>query len=91
MMMLRLVGVPNAGQFIKVPPCEPSRCVIQLYRFICGAYKDLAHRYETTVGQITMLRPTYNYSEDTVTGNNVPAIYPPTNCAALVTNVTVFT
>ncbi|PWY88839.1 hypothetical protein BO94DRAFT_422061, partial [Aspergillus sclerotioniger CBS 115572] len=52
----------NVGQFIKVPQCDPSQCIIQPYRFTWGVYKDLADKYDTTVGQIMMLSPTYNYS-----------------------------
>ncbi|KAL3433766.1 hypothetical protein BDV09DRAFT_186375 [Aspergillus tetrazonus] len=52
----------SPGKFIKVPLCEPSQCAIQPYKFTWGVYKDLAEEFGTTVGQIMMLSPTYNYS-----------------------------
>ncbi|KAJ0116221.1 hypothetical protein J7T55_005167 [Diaporthe amygdali] len=77
------------GQFVKIPLCEPSQCIIQPYTFTYGVYKDLAEEYGSTVGQIMMLSPTYNYSEYTLNGNNAPTINLPINCTALSSNVTV--
>ena len=51
-----------AGQFMKIPLCEPSQCIIQPYSISWGVYKDMAEKYGSTVGQIMMLSPTYNYS-----------------------------
>lgn len=81
--------VLDAGQFVKIPLCDPSQCVIQPYSFTYGVYKDLAEEYNTTVGQIMMLSPTYNYSEYTVNGNSPPTIGLPINCTALSPNITV--
>ncbi|ETS74196.1 hypothetical protein PFICI_14062 [Pestalotiopsis fici W106-1] len=77
------------GQFVKVPLCEPSQCILQPYQFTYGVYKDLAEKYGSTVGQIMMLSPTYNYSEYTLNGNVAPTIDLPINCTALSKNVTV--
>lgn len=81
--------VLDAQQFVKVPLCEPSQCIIQPFLFTSGVYKDLAEKYGTTVGQIMMLSPTYNYSQYTVEGNNPPSIDLPMNCTALSANITV--
>lgn len=77
------------GQFVKVPLCSPSQCILQPYTFTYGTYKDLAKQYGSTVGQIMMLSPTYNYSEYSVNGNSPPTIDLPINCTALSNNVTV--
>ncbi|OJJ47685.1 hypothetical protein ASPZODRAFT_114656 [Penicilliopsis zonata CBS 506.65] len=81
------------GTFIKVPTCSPSRCVIEPFDFTEGVYLDLARKYGTTVGQIMMLSPTYNYSvslyEDT--GASTPTINMAYNCTALSSNVTALT
>lgn len=82
-------AVLAAQQFVKIPLCAPSQCVIQPYRFTYGTYRDLAEQYGTTVGQIMMLSPTYNYSEYVVTGNIPPSIDLPINCTALSSNITV--
>lgn len=50
------------GQFVKIPICYLSKCVVQLYSFKYGVYKDLAEKFGTTVGRIMILSPTYNYS-----------------------------
>jgi hypothetical protein len=77
------------GQFVKVPLCEPSQCILQPYTFSSGVYKDLAGKYGTTVGQIMMLSPTYNYSTSVVNGESGPTIDLPINCTALSSNITV--
>lgn len=80
----------SVGQFLKVPQCSPSQCVIQPYSFKWGVYKDLAERYGTTVGQIMMLSPTYNYSSLAFSaGGTFPPISLPINCTALSKNTTV--
>ncbi|GKZ36125.1 hypothetical protein AbraIFM66950_007032 [Aspergillus brasiliensis] len=80
----------RVGQFIKVPECSPSQCIIQPYSFEWGVYKDLADKYGTTVGQIMMLSPTYNYSSLAFsTGGTAPPIDLPINCTALSNNITV--
>lgn len=81
-------GSPNqtlpVGQFLKVPECSPSQCIIQSYSFKWGVYKDLAEKYGTTVGQIMMLSPTYNYSSLAFSkGGTFPPIDLPINCTAL--------
>ncbi|GKZ81179.1 hypothetical protein AnigIFM56816_005691 [Aspergillus niger] len=78
------------GQFIKVPECSPSQCIIQPYSFEWGVYKDLADKYGTTVGQIMMLSPTYNYSSLAFSsGGTAPPIDLPMNCTTLSNNITV--
>jgi hypothetical protein len=81
--------VLEPGQFIKVPLCSPSQCVIQPYSFSYGVYKDLAERFGTTVGQIMMLSPTYNYSSIAPLGGTPPPINVAINCTLLSSNVTV--
>ncbi|KAF4303096.1 hypothetical protein GTA08_BOTSDO09341 [Botryosphaeria dothidea] len=83
-------SVLAAGQFVKVPQCDPSRCVTQPFSFTHGVYKDLAEKYGTTVGQIMMLSPTYNYSQSLATpGQSPPSIVLPINCTLLAANYTV--
>jgi hypothetical protein len=77
------------GQYVKVPLCSPSQCVIQPYTFTYGVYKDLAEEYGTTVGQIMMLSPTYNYSSSAYSGATSPSIDLAINCTALSSNITV--
>ncbi|RAO70046.1 uncharacterized protein BHQ10_006058 [Talaromyces amestolkiae] len=77
------------GQYVKIPLCSPSQCVIQPYTFTYGVYKDLAEEYGTTVGQIMMLSPTYNYSSSAYTGAGGPSIDLAINCTALSSNITV--
>lgn len=79
----------EVGQFLKIPQCDPSQCVIQPYSFTYGVYKDLAEKYGTTVGQIMMLSPTYNYSSIAMMGGTPPPIGLPINCTALSGNITV--
>ncbi|RDW72416.1 uncharacterized protein DSM5745_07588 [Aspergillus mulundensis] len=80
------------GQFIKVPLCEPSHCVIQPYRFTWGVYKDLAEEFGTTVGQLMMLSPTYNYSSKAfLPGGEFPSMTILVNCTEGVGNETVLT
>ena len=81
----------STGQFVKVPECSPIQCVMQPYSFKSGVYKDLAEKYGTTVGQIMMLSPTYNYSSDGLSPGACPSITLPINCTALSSNTTVLT
>lgn len=83
--------VIDAGQWIKVPLCDPSSCTIQPASFSSGVYKDLAEEYDTTVGQIMMLSPTYNYSHAYALGEAGPTIDIPMNCTALSANITALT
>lgn len=77
------------GKFVKVPLCAPSRCVLKPYQFSAGVYKDLAEEFGTTVGQIMMLSPTYNYSSQAfLPGGTFPPINVLTNCTQS-SNVTV--
>ncbi|KAJ5621522.1 hypothetical protein N7528_006305 [Penicillium herquei] len=78
-----------AGQFIKIPMCHTSTCDIQPYTFSQGVYKDLADRYGSTVGQIQMLSPTYNYSYIANEGGTYPPIGLAKNCRLLSSNYTV--
>ncbi|KAL4938483.1 hypothetical protein BDV06DRAFT_225964 [Aspergillus oleicola] len=72
----------EAGKFVKVPLCEPSHCTITPYEFSWGVYQDLAERFGTTVGQIMMLSPTYNYSSQAFApGGKFPPISILTNCS----------
>lgn len=79
----------EVGQFLKVPQCSPSQCVIQPYSFTFGVYKDLAEEYGTTMGQIMMMSPRYSYSSIAMMGGTPPPIGLPINCTALSNNVTV--
>ncbi|PQE18311.1 Intracellular hyphae 1 protein [Rutstroemia sp. NJR-2017a WRK4] len=79
----------SAGQFIKIPMCYPSICEIEPYSFTAGVYKDLADKYGSTVGQIQMLSPTYNYSYITSEGGTPPPIGMPKNCRLLASNYTI--
>lgn len=78
-----------AGQFIKIPMCYPSVCEIEPYSFSHGVYKDLADRYGSTVGQIQMLSPTYNYSYIANEGGTPPPIGVAKNCHLLSSNYTI--
>ncbi|KAJ9273335.1 hypothetical protein DTO212C5_409 [Paecilomyces variotii] len=77
------------GQFVKIPVFYPSQCVVQPYSFKYGVYKDLAERFGTTVGQIMMLSPTYNYSSSALRGETPPSINVAINCTLLSSNYTV--
>lgn len=79
----------TVGQFVKIPLCSPSECVIKPYTFESGVYKDLAEEYGSTVGQLMGLSATYNYSEWRLSGNNAPTIDLAINCTATSDNVTV--
>jgi hypothetical protein len=76
------------GQFLKIPQCYPSQCVMQPYSFDWGVYKNLADKYGSTVGQIMMLSPTYNYSSIALHGGTPPPITVPINCTLLDSNST---
>ncbi|KAI9933949.1 hypothetical protein AWENTII_000296 [Aspergillus wentii] len=78
-----------AGQFIKIPMCSPSVCDIEPYTFSKGVFKDLADKYGSTVGQIQMLSPTYNYSYIANEGGTYPPIALAKNCRLLSSNYTV--
>ncbi|KAF4121503.1 LysM domain [Geosmithia morbida] len=72
------------GQFVKVPLCDPSECVIQPFQMSSKVvYKDLADRYGSTVGQIISLSPTYNYSNGANAASPDPSISIPVNCTLL--------
>ena len=78
-----------AGQFIKIPMCSPSVCDIEPYTFTNGVFKDLADKYGSTVGQLQMLSPTYNYSYLANEGGSYPPIELAKNCRLLSQNYTV--
>lgn len=80
----------TVGEFVKLPLCGPSQCVIQPYKFEYGTYKDLADEYGTTVGQLMSLSPGYNYSEWRLSGNNAPSIDLAINCTLLSDNITIY-
>ncbi|PVH79304.1 hypothetical protein DL98DRAFT_560829 [Cadophora sp. DSE1049] len=79
----------SAGQFVKVPLCFPSACDIEPYSFTAGVYKDLADEYGSTVAQIQMLSPTYNYSSYALDGRSPPSISLAKNCRLLASNYTI--
>ncbi|KAF3764999.1 hypothetical protein M406DRAFT_331312 [Cryphonectria parasitica EP155] len=86
--------VLEAGQFVKVPLCDPSQCSYEPFQFTLGepkCYKDLADEYGVTVGQIMQLSPTYNYSQSGYTLATPPTIDLVTNCTYLSDNITVIT
>lgn len=78
-----------SGQFIKVPMCYPSICEIEPFVFSSGVYKDLADKYGSTVGQIQMLSPTYNYSYIANEGGSYPPIGLAKSCRLLSSNYTI--
>ncbi|KAJ5679871.1 hypothetical protein N7462_008115 [Penicillium macrosclerotiorum] len=78
-----------AGQFIKIPMCSPSTCDIEPYTFSKGVFKDLADKYGSTVGQLQMLSPTYNYNYIANEGGTYPPIGLAKNCRLLSSNYTV--
>ncbi|PWY68845.1 hypothetical protein BO83DRAFT_380036 [Aspergillus eucalypticola CBS 122712] len=53
----------EAGNFIKLPQCDPSTCSLHPMEFIYGTYKNIADSLGTTVGQMMAINPTYNHSE----------------------------
>lgn len=77
-----------ADQDLKIPQCSPSQCILTPFKFVYGTYVDLAAQYNTTVGQIMALNPSYNYSAETDPTQG-PVISLPVNCTALSSNVTV--
>lgn len=79
----------EANQFMKVPLCYPSICEIEPFMFDSGIYKDLADEYGSTIGQIQMLSPTYNYSTSLLDGNAPPSISLAKNCRLLSSNYTI--
>lgn len=52
-----------ANTFLKVPQCVSSVCHVTPFHFTYGVYKDLAEKFENTVGQIMAFNGGYNYSE----------------------------
>ncbi|KAL4756154.1 uncharacterized protein BDW70DRAFT_154425 [Aspergillus foveolatus] len=82
----------SPGQFIKVTLCEPSQCAIIPYQYTWGGYQDLAEELGTTVGQIMMLSPTYNYSSGAfLSGGSFPSISVLVNCTEETGGETVLT
>jgi len=81
--------VLTESQFIKIPSCYPSQCILQPYKFTYGTYKDLAEKYGATVGQIIAYNPTYSHSE-AETGEG-PVLTIPINCTALADTVVAMT
>lgn len=81
--------VLTESQFIKIPSCYPSQCILQPYKFTYGTYKDLAEKYGATVGQIIAYNPTYSHSE-AETGDG-PVLTIPINCTALADTVVAMT
>ncbi|PYI05596.1 hypothetical protein BO78DRAFT_317610 [Aspergillus sclerotiicarbonarius CBS 121057] len=77
------------GQFLKVPLCSPSECTMKPFTLEFGVYKDIADEYDTTVGQIMMLSPTYNYSTALLDGKGRPSLDLPFDCTATSNNITV--
>lgn len=71
----------DVAQFIKIPSCYPSQCVLQPYKFTYGTYKDLAEQFGASVGQIIAYNPTYSHSV-AETGDG-PVLTIPINCTAL--------
>lgn len=85
-------AILTPGQFVKVPLCDPSQCLMQPYKLTNETvYLDLAREYNTTVAQIMMLSPTYNYSTSLLTGATEPSIVLPMDCEALSSDITVIT
>lgn len=79
----------EAAQFIKLPSCYPSQCVLQPYKFTYGTYKDLAEAFGSTVGQIIAYNPTYSHS--VAAAGDGPVLTIPINCTALASSVVAMT
>lgn len=76
----------SVGQSVTVSMCHLSTCDIEPYTFSAGVYKDLADNYGSTVGQIQMLSPTYNYIYIANEGRSYPSIGMTKSCLLLSSN-----
>ncbi|ESZ95244.1 hypothetical protein SBOR_4356 [Sclerotinia borealis F-4128] len=76
-----------AGSMMKLPQCSPSGCTVQPIQFTYGVYKDLAAKYNATVGQIFAFNTGYRYSSSVEFLS--PILTLPMNCQALSDNITV--
>ncbi|KAJ8064936.1 hypothetical protein OCU04_007240 [Sclerotinia nivalis] len=88
--MLKVSSVDEiitAGTLMKVPQCSPSECTIQPIQFTYGVYKDLAEKYNATVGQLLGFNTGYRYSDSVESLSPVLTI--PMNCKPLSENITV--
>ncbi|CAI7614170.1 unnamed protein product [Penicillium palitans] len=76
-----------ANTFLKIPQCVPSVCHVTPFHFTYGVYKDLAEKFDTTVGQIMAFNGGYNYS-DSASDADAAWISVPMGCTNLALNVT---
>lgn len=77
------------SQFVKIPSCYPSQCILQPYKFTYGTYKDLADKFGASVGQIIAYNPTYSHS--VAEAGDGPVLTLPMNCTALADTVVAMT
>ncbi|KAJ5851560.1 uncharacterized protein N7529_010945 [Penicillium soppii] len=75
-----------ANSWIKIPQCVPSVCSVTPFHFTYGVYKDLAEKFDTTVGQIMSFNGGYNYSDHS--DAEAAWITVPMGCVNLALNVT---
>lgn len=75
-----------ANSWIKIPQCMPSVCSVTPFHFTYGVYKDLAEKFDTTVGQIMAFNGGYNYSDHS--DAEAAWITVPLGCVNLSLNVT---
>ncbi|KAK6605873.1 intracellular hyphae protein 1 [Botrytis cinerea] len=77
----------TAGTGMKLPQCSPSECSVQPLQFTYGVYKDLAEKYNSTVGQLFGFNTGYRYSSSIESLSPVLTI--PMNCKPLSDNITI--
>lgn len=77
----------TAGTLMKLPQCSPSECSVQPFQFTYGVYKDLAEKYNSTVGQLFGFNTGYRYSSSIESLSPILTI--PMNCKPLSDNITI--
>ncbi|TGO44294.1 hypothetical protein BCON_0553g00010 [Botryotinia convoluta] len=77
----------TAGSLMKLPQCSPSECSVQPIQFKYGVYKDLAEKYNSTVGQLFGFNTGYRYSSSIESLSPVLTI--PMNCRPTSDNITI--
>ncbi|KAF4303764.1 Peptidoglycan-binding Lysin subgroup [Botryosphaeria dothidea] len=69
----------EVGQLVNVPVCPETQCFIQPYVYRNSSLVQLAHDYETTVGQILSLNANFNGTGVPTAGQNITL---PSRCGA---------
>ncbi|KAJ5683123.1 hypothetical protein N7462_006288 [Penicillium macrosclerotiorum] len=73
--------------FLKIPQCHPSRCLVWPETFTYGTYKDIAMKVGSTPGQIMAMNPTYNHTD--VAHGEGAVITVISDCKSIGPNITV--